>query len=127
MIGATSGIEKSVKCTAAIATAFLIAKFGADDDTLSQATAATEALVGVFQHITTVAGEEVRVMLDGISKVKLGGTVARGDLLTADANGKAVVIGAVAGTNYNAIGRAMASGVADDVIPVLLIPSRPQG
>jgi len=127
MIGATSGLEKSVKCTAALATAFLIAKFGADDDTMSQATAATEALVGVFQHTTVAAGDEVRVMLRDISKVKLGGTVARGDLLTSDANGKAVVIGAAAGTNYNAIGRAMASGVADDVIPVLLNPSRPQG
>mgnify|MGYP001376045233 CR=1 FL=1 len=30
MMGATSGLEKSVKCTAAIATQFLIAKFGAD-------------------------------------------------------------------------------------------------
>ncbi len=127
MMGATSGLEKSVKCTAAIATQFLIAKFGADDDTLSQATASTEELVGVFQHTTTAAGQEVRVMLDGISRVKLGGTVTRGGLLTSDANGKAVAIGAVAGTNYAVIGRALASGVADDIIPVLISPSRAQG
>ncbi len=127
MIGATSGIEKSVKCTAAIATAYLIAIPGADDDTFSQATASTEALVGVFQHTTLAAGDEVRVMLSGISRVKLGGTVTRGGLLTADAAGKAVAIGAVAGTNYNSIGRALASGVADDIIPVLLNPGRPQG
>lgn len=127
MMGATSGLEKSVKCTAAIATQFLIAKFGADDDTLSQATASTEDLVGVFQHTTTAAGQEVRVMLDGISRVKLGGTVTRGVLLTSDANGKAVAIGAVGGTNYVVIGRAMASGVADDIIPVLIAPSRAQG
>lgn len=127
MMGATTGIEKSVKCTAAIATAFLIAKFGGDDDTLSQATASTEELIGVFQHTTTAAGEEVRVMMDGISRVKLGGTVTRGGLLTSDANGKAVAIGAVAGTNYATIGRALASGVADDIIPVLLSPSRAQG
>lgn len=127
MMGATSGLEKSVKCTAAIATQFLIAKFGADDDTLSQATASTEELVGVFQHTTTAAGQEIRVMLDGISRVKLGGTVTRGGLLTSDANGKAVAIGAVGGTNYAVIGRAMASGVADDIIPVLIAPSRAQG
>lgn len=127
MIGQTSGIEKSVKCTAALATAFLIAKFGADDDTLSQATASTEELVGVFQHTTTVAGEEVRVMLDGITRVKLGGTVTRGGLLTSDANGKAVAIGAVAGTNYAVIGRALAGGAADDIIPMLLAQSRAQG
>lgn len=127
MMGATAGLEKSVKCTAAIATQFLIAKFGADDDTLSQATSSTEELVGVFQHTTTAAGQEVRVMLDGISRVKLGGTVTRGGLLTSDANGKAVAIGAVAGTNYAVIGRALASGVADDIIPVLIAPSRAQG
>lgn len=127
MIGATAGLEKSVKCTAALATAFLIAKVGGDDDTFSQATASTEDLVGVFQHATTVAGEEVRLMLGGVSRVKLGGTVARGALLTSDANGKAVAIGAVAGTNYAVIGRAMASGVADDIVPVLLAPSRAQG
>ena len=127
MMGQTAGIEKSVKCTAAVATAYLIAKPGADDDTFSQATASTEDLVGVFQHITTAAGEEIRLMLTGISKVKLGGTVTRGALLTSDANGKAVAIGAVAGTNYASIGRALASGVADDIIPVLLNPSRPQG
>lgn len=127
MMGATSGLEKSVKCTAVIATAFLLAKFGADDDTLSQATASTEELVGVFQHTTTAAGQEVRVMMSGISRVKLGGTVTRGGLLTSDASGQAVAIGAVAGTNYAVIGRAMASGVSGDIIPVLIAPSRAQG
>ena len=58
MMGQTSGIEKQVKCTATLATAYLIAKFGADDDTLSQATASTEELVGVFQHTTSAAGEK---------------------------------------------------------------------
>ncbi|MEW6115375.1 MAG: capsid cement protein [Nitrospirota bacterium] len=126
MMGQTSGIEKSAKCTAAV-TAFTIAKFGADDDTLSAATASTENLIGIFQHDTAAAGDEVRVMLTGVSKVVLGGTVARGDWLTSDANAHAVAIGAVAGTNYNSIGRALASGVAGDIIPVLLAPGRPQG
>lgn len=126
-MGPTSGIEKSVKCTAAIATAYLIAKPGADDDTFSQATASTEDLVGVFQHTTTAAGDEVRLMVSGISYVKLGGNVTRGNWVTSDANGKGVAIGAVAGTNYNSIGKALASGVDGDLIPVLLVPSRPQG
>jgi hypothetical protein len=125
MMGQTSGIEKPAKCTAAVS-AFTIAKFGADDDTLSAATAATEDLIGVFQHDTS-AGDEVRVMLTGISRVVLGGTVTRGAWLTSDASAKAVAIGAVAGTNYNSIGRALASGVAGDIIPVLLEPGRPQG
>jgi len=127
MMGATSGLEKSVKCTAAIATQFLIAKFGADDDTLSQATASTEDLVGVFQHTTAAAGDEVRVMLSGISNVKLGGTVTRGNPITSDANGKGVAAAPGAGVNANVIGRALASGVDGDIIPVFLAPGRIQG
>ena len=127
MMGQTSGIEKSVKCTAAIATAFLLAKFGADDDTLSQATASTEELVGVFQHITTTAGDEIRVMLSGISRVVLGGTVVRGNPITSDANGKGVAAAPGAGVNAYVIGRALASGVAGDIIPVMLVPDRIQG
>ena len=127
MMGATSGLEKSVKCTAALATAYLIAKFGADDDTLAQATASTEELVGVFQHTTTTAGEEVRVMLDGISRVVLGGTVVRGNYLTSDANGKAVSAAPGAGVNAYVIGQALASGVAGDIIPVHIEKTRIQG
>ncbi|MBI5810448.1 MAG: DUF2190 domain-containing protein [Deltaproteobacteria bacterium] len=146
-MGQTSGLEKSVKCTAVLATANLIAKFGADDDTLSQATASTEELVGVFQHTTSAVGEEVRVMLDGITRVVLGGTVVRGNYLTSDANGKAVAAapavgvnayvigqalasGAAApavGVNAYVIGQALASGVAGDIIPMHIEKARIQG
>ncbi len=118
MMGQTSGIEKSVKCTAAIATAFLIGKFGADDDTMAQAAGATDNLVGILQHTTVAANDEVRVMIDGISRIKLGGTVTRGDGLTSDANAKAVK--AVLGQSI--IGYALASGVLDDVIPCFISP-----
>ena len=127
MIGATTGIEKSVKCTAAVA-AFTIGKFGADDDTLSTATASTEELVGVFQHATTTALDEVRVMLTGISRVKLGtGGITRGAWVTSDGTGQGVAPGSTAGTNYAVIGRAMASGAAGDIVPVLIQQGRIQG
>jgi len=118
MIGQTSGIEKEVKCTAAIATAYTIGKFGADDDTLSVASAATDNLIGIFQHITSAAADRVRVMLTGISRVKLGDTVTRGDPITSDASAKGVL--GVLGNNI--IGFALASGVANDIIPLLLMP-----
>lgn len=118
MIGETSLLEKETECTAAITTAYTIAKPGADDNTHSLATAATDKLVGVFQHTTANAAERVRLMLAGISLVKLGDTVTRGDRITADANSKGVT--AVAG--QNSIGWAMASGVLNDLIPVLLSP-----
>lgn len=127
MMGQTSDIEKSVKCTAAIATAYTIAKFGADDDTLSAATASTEELIGVFQHTTSVAGEEVRIMLSGISLIKLGGTVTRGGWITTDASGQGVAAAPGAGVNAAVIGRAFASGVLGDLIPVFLSPGRIQG
>ena len=126
MIGATSGIEKSVKCTAAVA-AWTQAKPGADDDTYSTATAVSDAIAGIFQHATANAGEEVRVMLTGISRIKIGGNVTRGALLTTDANGQGVAAAPAAGTNNSVIGRALASGVSGDIIPVLLCPGQIQG
>lgn len=127
MIGQTSGIEKSVKCAAAVTAAYTIAKFGEDDDTLSAAGASTDELVGVFQHTTSAAGDEARVMLSGISRVALGGTVARGNCITSDASGMGVAAEPAAGANANVIGRALASGVSGDVIPVLLSAGRIQG
>lgn len=127
MISQTTGIEKSVNCTAAVSKAYTIAKFGADDDTLSAATASGEELVGIFQHTTEAAADEVRVMLTGISRVVLGDTVTRADWLTADSNAEGVAASPSAGVNASVIGRALASGVSGDIIPVLLAPGQIQG
>jgi len=125
MIGQTSGIEKSVKAGAAV-TAFTIAKFGSDDDTMLPAAANTDLLAGVFQHAAD-SGAEVRVMLTGISRLKLGsGGITRGALVTSDASGQGVALSGAAGTNVQAIGIALASGAAGDIVPVLIVPSRPQ-
>lgn len=126
-IGMTSGIEKTLKCAAAIATQFLIVKFGADDDTVAQATASTEDLIGVAQHTTANSGDDLRVMFTGITKVKAGGTITRGAWVTSDANGRAVAAAPGAGVNANIIGKAMASAVDGDLFPVLLMPARIQG
>lgn len=127
MMGKTTGIEKTVKCTAVISTAFTIAKFGADDDTLDLAAAATDKLVAVFQHITSAVGERVRVMLTGISDVKLGGNVTRGDFVTSDANAKGVTCAPATGVNNSYVGMALASGALNDIIPVRLMPGIMQG
>lgn len=125
MIGKTSILEKSTKAGAAI-TAFTIAKFGGDDETMVPAAGNTDELIGIFQH-GAENGKEVRVMLGGISRLKLGGTVARGNYVTSDGSGNGVAIGSTGGTNYTVIGKALASGVSGDIIPVLIAPSRPQG
>ncbi len=125
MIGQTTVVEKSVKAGAAI-TAFTIGKFGSDDDTMIPAAANTDELVGIFQHAAE-SGAEVRVSLYGVSRLKLGtGGITRGQLVTSDASGQGVALAGAAGTNVSAIGRALASGVAGDIIPVLISQSRPQ-
>ena len=126
MIGQTSGIEKSAKCTAAVA-AFTIAKPGADDDTFSTATAVSEELIGVFQHATTSANEEVRLMLTGITRIKLGGTVTRGGWATTDGSGQGVAAAPSADVNNAVIGKFLASGVVGDIVTLLLAPGRIQG
>ncbi len=118
MMGQTDIMSKSAKCTAAVSTAYTIAKFGADDDTFNVASAATDTLLGIFQHTTDAADDEVRVMMIGISRCKLGGTVTRGNPITSDANAKGVA--ATAGQSI--VGFAMASGVVGDIIPVFLVP-----
>lgn len=127
MIGQTSGIEKEVFCTAAVAQ-YTIAKPGADDDTFSTAAAATDDLVGVFQFSTANAGDPVRLMLTGVSRVVAGGAVTRGDRITSDAQGRGVSAAPAAGSNSSVVGIAMASAsAAGEIIPVLLGPGQIQG
>ena len=125
MIGQTSGIEKSVTAGANV-TGYTIAKFGSDDNTMIPGAANTDLLVGIFQH-DAASGTEVRVMLEGISRLKLGtGGITRGNPLTSDGSGQGIAITGAAGTNAQSIGIAMASGNAGDIIPVLIVQSRPQ-
>lgn len=126
MIGQTTILEKSVKCAAAVA-AFTICKPGADDDHAVVSAAVGDKLIGVFQHATTVAEQEVRIMLEGISRVIYGGNVAFGDPLTSDANGKAVAATPAAGVNNRIIGFAMCAGVANDIGFCRLAPGVMQG
>ncbi len=122
-MGATKGISKDVKASAAVVQ-YTIAAPGADDDTFSTASAATNPLVGVFQAALSstdqAAGKYVEVMVTGISYLALGaGGCARGNKLTSDANGN----GVVATSGNQAIGIALKSGAQGDVIPVLLAPA----
>lgn len=125
MIGQTSGIEKSVIAGAAI-TAFTLAKFGSDDNTMVPASAVSDLLVGIFQH-DAANGAEVRVMLTGISRAKAGGTITRGSMLTSDASGQVVAAAPSSGVNNQVIGRALASASSGDIIPVLLSQGIVQG
>lgn len=95
-----------------------IVMFGADDDTVVVGTAATDLLIGVASH-TAASGERVEIDLAGITYVKLGGNVVRGNDITSGAGGVGVALSAAA-TIKSSVGRAMASGAANDLCPVML-------
>jgi hypothetical protein len=54
-------------------------------------------------------------VLNGVAKVKLGGTVAPGDDIGSDANGLGVKV-----TTGARVGKALYAGVSGDVIPVFV-------
>lgn len=107
---------------------YRIVKFGADDDHVVQGAAASDSLIGVADRLGADAAEDrCDVVLQGVTKVELGGTVARGALVTADADGRAVAAAPAAGANNRVIGVAMVSGVVGDIGSVLIQPSSLQG
>lgn len=107
--------------------AYLIAKFGAADGQAKQAAAATDAVMGVFDELAHASGERCDVIRAGDALVQYGGTVARGDWLTANASGQAVKAAPAAGANNSVIGRAEVSGVSGDIVPIVLAIGQIQG
>jgi len=77
---------------------------------------AGEGVIGA-SDLPAKVGERFDAMVTGIAEVQLGGTVSANDPLKSDANGKAVV-GNIATDRIGGI--ALESGVAGDVIQVLL-------
>ena len=87
------------------------------DGQVIQAAAGTAKLLGVADRLTTANTNRIDVLLQGIAEVELGGTVAMGDLITADADGKGV---ATTTANDRYVGMATQAGAAGDVIGVLI-------
>jgi Uncharacterized conserved protein (DUF2190) len=95
---------------------YRIVKAGTAAGSCIKAAAATDKLLGTSDELDHAAGELVDMAVGPVPKVKLGGTVAAGDALTSDANGKAI---ATTTTGNRIIGFAEAAGVLDDEIPYL--------
>jgi hypothetical protein len=123
---ANLGLVKSYNAEGAIA-AYTIVKVGANDFGVLAAAAVSDKLIGVTRELAALSGEPVDVVHDGIANVKSGGTITRGDLLTSDASGNAVTAAPGAGANNRTIGIARMSGVAGDVIEVIIDPGVTQG
>lgn len=103
-----------------------ILQMGSAARTVVLASAATQTPVGILGAAPATSGEVVpMVPLNGvIGKVKLGGTVAIGDLLVAAADGEAVDGGAnvaALAADVVAIGVAQEAGVDQQIIEALLV------
>lgn len=94
---------------------YRIVKWAANKDREAvQATAASEKFAGVAglpKGTTAAAGEPFDVIKSGVADVTYGGTVAAGDFLTSDAQGRAVV----ASVGDFIIGVAQVAGVIGDL------------
>jgi hypothetical protein len=109
---AISSDYRSSLAEAAVA-AYLIVKPGVAAGSVVPAAAATDKLMGTNADLDKAIGELADIGVSAVHKVKLGGTVAAGDALTSDANGKAI---ATVTTGNRIIGYAEIAGVLNDVI-----------
>jgi hypothetical protein len=107
--------------------AYRIVRHGSADDTVVQASAATDAVFGVSTSVPSAANDRCCVIEQGIAEVEYGGTVTRGQQLVADAQGRAVAAAPSAGANVRTIGIAQESGVVGDIGSVKLAPGSLQG
>jgi len=105
---------RNFKAEAAVA-AFTIVKHGSADGQVVPSAAATDKLLGVSTDVAAAINERCDVILGGVADVLYGGNVTRGDILTADASGRAVTAAPAAGANNRVIGVAMVSGVLGDI------------
>jgi hypothetical protein len=98
-----------------------MACYGAADNSVVAAVDGSKFLVGVTQIVgADKAGDQVDICRDDLPEVQYGGIVAKGDPLTADADGKAIK--AQAG-NY-ILGYAEMDGVEDDIGLIFISPDK---
>jgi hypothetical protein len=125
MAGSDYVIDKGYKTSAAIPQ-FRCVKLSADD-TVVQTAAATDQTIGVCQEsISAADGTNARIAdirLMGITTAIANGSITRGTLVRADANGKVGSLAGTAGLNEVVVGLALEAASADgDQLHVLLTP-----
>lgn len=104
---------------------YRIVKFSASGVVI-QGAAAADTIIGINQSPqAAVANDQVMIALTGLGQVECGGTVVRGDLLTTDSVGRAVV--SLAAPTDRTIGVALESGSTGTVIPVAISQAKNGG
>lgn len=127
MAGRTDGLIKNYRAGAAGVAPFTIVKPGASDVEAVPAAGTGDAAIGVSGELAAAAGERCDVHMSDIADVRLGGPVTRGDLLTSDAQGRAIAAAPGAGAKVRMIGLALVSGVLGDIAPVRILPGQITG
>lgn len=121
MAGPNDLLTKTFVAGAAIAK-HTILKFSADD-TVIQATALTDLVIGVALEAAAAAADRIEVAVAGIAEIKAAGAISRGDYVVATTGGEGVA-GTASTAKQQAIGIAML-GVADnDIFPCLISRSQ---
>lgn len=95
----------------------LIVAVGAEPLTVTLATGTNTPIGVCIQPGTCEVGDVVDIVEVGTADVLCGGAIAAGDIVGADATGKAVKA-----TSGVALGIALEAGAADDVIEVRIAP-----
>ena len=107
-----------------------IVKAGTSDGCVAQASASTDPFLGISSGAVTMSfddGDPVDVIHRDIADLQLGGVVAYGNYLTSDANGCGIVAAPAAGVNAQVAAKALESGIAGDIIRVLITLTQIQG
>lgn len=115
MSQSNEGNSKGYVATAALSEGYAVKLSGTS---VVVATAATDKIIGIVTHDVAI-GQVANVKLRsaaGTMKVKLGGTVAVGDAVTA--NGTGLLITTTTATNQ-VVGQALEAGVTGDFIEVM--------
>lgn len=92
-----------------------VVKKGSDDKHVAVCSAATDKMVGLMQNASSAAEDVVEVAVSGGAKGLAGGTIAMGDLLTANSDGELI---ATTTEDDRVIGIAMQDAVDGDIFAV---------
>jgi hypothetical protein len=109
------------ECGAAI-NPYRLVKIGASNGLVIEAVDAAAAIIGVSRNrVVTVTGDRIPIQINGIAKVRIDGTPARGTVITATTAGKGAAIGAGTANQYVA-GTILQTAADEDLCDVLLNP-----
>jgi hypothetical protein len=97
--------------------AYRLVTFATGINAVEMADAVTDPLLGVSTSVGSQDNGRCDVIVAGVSEVVIGGTVSRGDVLTTDASGRAVLSTQI---TDRVVGMALADAVVDDIAAMLI-------